>query len=255
MATTDFDIATDFPNGVRVCDVTNKLRVDWGDATVCGWVKGTSAQKPDQYNVCDGGTLTIESASTPSAGQITALETWASTYNPGTGLDATYTNLPKASDAPEGCISYGLDGGDSTIVANLGGAWRPIALVEDIPSGGTATTVGATASAEDGITSTTYVVVNSMSITPGAGTWMVMFVGAVEMETAYGVAALFYDGTIVSDTETELEFQSSPTYTNVTIVAPAIVVATGKSIDARCNVQAASTTKFLSRSIVAIKVG
>ena len=128
----------------------------------------------------------------------------------------------------------------------------------DFLGGGTISSNIATATAVATTTSTTYVVITGMTITPGAGTYLAMF-----SSSGHGTAAnqqmmyaIFDDGVIISHTERELDFDSSGTVAALRFTMHTqdiVTVADAEAIDVRFQISTGTFT-VNERSLVLIKL-
>lgn len=243
---TDLDIATDFTSGCRAVDIVNYLRTEWSDAALTCSIFGPSAGMPDATGVCDSGTLRIYSTGDPSAQDVIDLQTWGDTYDPGTGMDSTYTNLMLASLCEDGTLCVGNPGASQKLVVANGSSWDPFALVADpaIPT---------TFSANDDYFSNggSSYVATDLTVTPGAGTWLVLVQGTIDCSFSGKTAhvAIFYDGVEVKD----FEVISNPRAA-VSVLLPSLVTTAGKVVDVRVH-PGGYTTYLYEASLVLIQIG
>ncbi len=251
MATTELTVSAigDLQDGIRVADLTDKLRTDWSDATLTITVTGTGAGKPGSDGVISDGTLTIHSASPPSGGEVTALETWCGSHVPNNGMDATYTNIPRPELCAEGTVLLG-DDGDKYPVMQIDGAWVKLAtgepagapLVKSVSAGGI-----------DTLSTGDYVLVDNMTITPGAGTWMLMFTAEIDTDIGEWVyVAAFYDGVEISNSE--IKYENGTADIGCALMVPAIVTADAKAVEIRAYAEASSSAHISKRNMALLAV-
>ena len=104
-----------------------------------------------------------------------------------------------------------------------------------------------------------FVVINSMTITPAAGTWMVMFStsGSGNQQNANMDIAIYKNGTIVADTLRKQGYFSSQANadTKRNIYTQSIVTTNGsEAIDVRYKVSAGTFT-IHERNLILVRVG
>jgi len=138
------------------------------------------------------GTINISAGSASTSGELRIEDNTGGQYVGITAAAATtsYTlTMPAAQ------------GGSGEVLQNNGSGTLSWAS-----AGGTISSQTATANADTSTTSTTYTVIDSMTITPGAGTYLVMFSSSANIATANATAnyAIFNNGTVVQNTERSL---------------------------------------------------
>jgi len=117
------------------------------------------------------------------------------------------------------------------------------------------TNIEASATADTSTTSTTYVVMNSMTNTPAAGTYLVMFSssGSSSSTNADLNYAIFDNGVVVQHTERDLDFMASADDEATIYTQGIVVTAGGEAIDVRFKTSA-GTFNVNDRSLIFIKV-
>ena len=126
------------------------------------------------------------------------------------------------------------------------------------PSGGTITSFSATATTDTSTTSTTYVVINNMTLIPGAGTYKATFSssGDVTGTNNTGNYAIFNNGTIVQNSERNLRKGGGPTNNmDFAVYTQAVItVSDGQAIDVRWLAPSGKTFTVHERSLILIKL-
>jgi hypothetical protein len=245
MATTELTVGAlgDLPNGIRIADLTTKLREDWSDDTITITVTGSSSGKPGVGNRVTGGTLAIHSASAPSAGEMTTLKSWCGSHTPDDGKDSVYTDCQRADAVAEGSFAVGTKSGTAYPIVQVGGAWVELvsgaALVADY--GGYLLKKKnmwhyVTESTFTG-SSQTWATVTSTSVSPDAGSYKLTFNGeAGPNENAGGDAEwvdlrLALDGVAVVGSVRRFYIDDVfGGITSATIIIPEVEVTSGDAI-------------------------
>jgi hypothetical protein len=126
-------------------------------------------------------------------------------------------------------------------------------------SGGGNATTQVSATADDTTSSTTYTQVDSMTITPGAGDYIVWFSGTLECDTAptFQYVSLFLDDSQIAHTERQIETEGSIPDTDFTAVTHAYIsgVTAGQAINVRWYTSdGASVATMHKRTLTVTKV-
>lgn len=127
----------------------------------------------------------------------------------------------------------------------------------DIPGSSALTSSEAGSATDTTTTSSVYVAMNSMSLTPGAGTYLVIASTSVEgtFANSYVRAALFANGSEVANTMRESKQESSIINTSMPLSTQAVVtVGAAQAIELRWKVTGGTATAH-ARSLTLVKIG